>query len=42
MVDFGAALSELLVEIQVGQSVAQVSAQRDQDDVWREPEPSES
>ena len=41
MVDLDASLSEQLLEIPVGQSVAQLPAHSDQDDFWREPEPCE-
>jgi hypothetical protein len=41
MVDLDAALDEELLEITVGQSVAQVPAHGDQNDLWREPESSE-
>jgi hypothetical protein len=41
MVDLDAALSEELLQITVRQSVAQVPAHGDQDDLWREPESGE-
>ena len=41
MVDLDASLSQELLQIPVGQSVTQVPAHGDQNDLVREPEPGE-
>jgi len=41
MVDLDASLSQELLEIPIGQSVTQIPAHCDQDDLRREPEPGE-
>jgi hypothetical protein len=41
LVDLDAAFGERLLQIPVGQSVAQAPANGDQDDLWRESEPGE-
>ena len=41
VVDFDAALGEQLLDVPIGQPVAQVPADRDRDHLRREPEPGE-
>jgi hypothetical protein len=42
MVDLDASFGEEFLKIPIGQSIAQVPAHTDQDDLWRKPESSES